>query len=134
MSSSWYQPAPFYLLRVPVLPSAIFATLSQHGHIDLSQEQDLEQAWMHARKASLQWLEQLAIHPLIEQALMVASPSLAEALGKQQGVQDRRKERAYERLLRYVVQVSPLELSPYRAMSCLSYLSQQEFVLTCSGC
>jgi thiopeptide-type bacteriocin biosynthesis protein len=106
MSSSWYQPAPFYLLRVPVLPSEIFVTLSQHGQIDLSPEQDLEQAWMHARKTSLQLLEQLATHPLIEQALMVASPSLAEALGKRQGIQDRRKERAYERLLRYVIRMS----------------------------
>jgi lantibiotic biosynthesis protein len=106
MSSSWYQPAPFYLLRVPVLPSALFITLSQHGQIDLSQEMDLEQAWKHSRKTSLQFLEQLATHPLIEQALMVASPSLAEALGKQQRAQDRRKERTYERLLRYVIRMS----------------------------
>ncbi|MBE3558886.1 MAG: lantibiotic dehydratase [Ktedonobacteraceae bacterium] len=109
MSSQWYTAAPFYLLRVPVLPATLFPTLSQQGQLDRSQEQNLDQAYRHARKASLHMLAQLATHPLIEQALMVASPSLAAALGKpgkQKEMEDRRSERAYERLLRYVIRMS----------------------------
>ncbi|MBA2680955.1 MAG: lantibiotic dehydratase [Ktedonobacteraceae bacterium] len=106
MSAPWYRPASFYLLRVPTLPSTLFAALSHSGHIDLLNEQNLESAWQHARQASLTHIAQLAASPLVEQALLVASPSLYEALRQQNGAEDCHALRAYERLLRYLIRMS----------------------------
>jgi thiopeptide-type bacteriocin biosynthesis protein len=109
MSTPWYRPAPFYLLRVPALPSSFFTALSHSGHIDLSNKNELETAWQHAHQASLTHIAQLADTPLVEQALLVASPSLSEAMGKQRqqkGVENRRARRVYERLLRYLIRMS----------------------------
>lgn len=109
MSAPWYRSASFYLLRVPTLPSTLFATLSQNGHIDLSHGQDLESTWQRARQTSLTHIAQLAASPLVEQALLVASPRLYEALSRlhqQKGAEGRRALRAYERLLRYLIRMS----------------------------
>lgn len=109
MPTSWYQPAPFYVLRVPTLPIACFECLSQSGHLDPSTGQDFEIAWQQAQSECLALLHHLGERSHIERALLVASPSLNEALHAahaRNGDGNRRAIRAAERLMRYLIRMS----------------------------
>ncbi|GHO49213.1 lantibiotic dehydratase family protein [Ktedonospora formicarum] len=109
MLTPWYQPASFFMVRVPSLPFSLFTQLAESGHIEDFQEKRLEQRWHEAYLMSLETLAQYVGHPLVEQALIIASPSLYRALHElptQQVDKDRRTSRAYERLLRYLIRMS----------------------------
>nr|MDQ3989452.1 lantibiotic dehydratase family protein [Actinomycetota bacterium] len=97
-----YRAAGFFLLRVPILPLEEFSTVTADragpGPDRLARLRDQGRAR----------LRELAGHPRVAQALHVASPSLTAAIGRPgfaSGV-DRKADRAYSSLLRYVARMS----------------------------
>ena len=96
---SWYTPAPFYLVRVPLLPFSLFDQLSQQGSLasltlsentgehtaecttgSTTETTSLEDTWDEALTKCLAFLTDLAHLPDIDLAILLASPSLHVAL------------------------------------------------------
>jgi thiopeptide-type bacteriocin biosynthesis protein len=106
--SALYAPAGFYLLRAPVLPASVFRQITEVPVRSSGGFDDSETRLVEARQRSRATLRRLAADPVIEQALMVASTAIFHGLARLERTDgdDRRIERAYAGLFRYLVRMS----------------------------
>jgi thiopeptide-type bacteriocin biosynthesis protein len=106
--SGLYAPAGFYLLRAPVLPASVFRQITEGPVRSSAGAGDPETRWVEARQRSHATLRRLAADPVVEQALMVASTAIFHGLAQLERADgdERRVERAYAGLFRYLVRMS----------------------------
>lgn len=101
-----YTPAGFFMLRAPALPAdALFQLIGRTNECDLASTiaSDREESW---RARFYQQLQALASRPEIEYALATASLSLLEGIRHMKsGEISKRAERAYSRLVRYLLRM-----------------------------
>jgi hypothetical protein len=102
-SSTLYTAAGFFLLRAPVLPAHVFSQIASTGARAGRNEGEPETT----PQRSYELLQTMAAQPEIELALAASSFALLEGITHiQQGERSRRVERAYSRLLRYIIRMS----------------------------
>jgi lantibiotic biosynthesis protein len=101
-----YTPADFYLMRAPVLPAETFFQLTALLAIDKTDLQEIEAFHTAAIARCYQELQSLISQSGIELAVATASLSLFEELQRfHRGGFSRKTERAFSRLLRYIVRM-----------------------------
>lgn len=103
-SQPTYRAAGFFLLRAPILPLEEFATVTA----DRAGPGLIPDRLARLRDQGRARLRELADHPRVAQALHVASPSLTAAITRPgfASAMDRKADRAYSSLLRYVARMS----------------------------
>lgn len=85
-----YTPAGFFLLRAPTLPVQAFTDIVASRDVGITRER----------------LKSLSERPRVKQALHVASPSLTASLANLAGADQKRADRAWSSLLRYLTRMS----------------------------
>ncbi len=108
--SQLYEPAGFFLLRAPVLPIGVFQQLTSGGGVNLAILEDdaaLDTWLAQVNQASCNTIQTLVAHPLVVQALTVASRDIFEGLTYiRRDETSRRAKRAYSGLFRYLTRMS----------------------------
>ncbi|USG63894.1 lantibiotic dehydratase [Brevibacillus ruminantium] len=95
-SLSVYRPLPFFMLRTPLLPA------EWYGHL-FSASDDASEAQYAAAIAKL---ETLSRHPVVREAIAVASPTLFEALHSLAHTgESRKRDQTVRSFMRYVIRM-----------------------------
>ncbi len=98
---SLFKEAPFFMARIPLLPSDVFHTLLRSEDV----EKEIEVLYKNS--------------PLIQEAIAVASPSLYQAMEKLSSLGEKPKKQALSSLLKYMLRMAT-RATPFGLFSCVA--------------